>query len=186
MNELAQIVIQSVTMNEVFIKYGLQPNGHGFVLCPFHSEKTPSMSAYKNGTRWHCFGCGEGGNAIDFVEKIFNVTFIQAVARINDDFGLNLPINKKTSYRERERAREQRRARQAKTDNENRMKYIDRYNQRLLCTYRRWLAKQGENERVKFQLDYIDRMLDSCLYGEKTIERDIKPTIRALFYKLRG
>lgn len=45
--------------------YGIQPNRNGFVRCPFHNEKTPSMKVDKKVA--HCFGCGWGGDVIKFV-----------------------------------------------------------------------------------------------------------------------
>uniref|UniRef100_A0A6M3XYW7 Putative primase n=1 Tax=viral metagenome TaxID=1070528 RepID=A0A6M3XYW7_9ZZZZ len=42
-------------------------------LCPFHAEKTPSFTVFRGGTRWHCFGCGAGGDVFDFVAKMHGV-----------------------------------------------------------------------------------------------------------------
>jgi len=48
--------------------------------CPFHTEKTASFSVYETREKWrfHCFGCGAGGDAIDYLQKTRNVTFKQA------------------------------------------------------------------------------------------------------------
>lgn len=47
--------------------------------CPFHDEKTPSFSVFKENS-WHCFGCqAHGGNAIDYVMKKNNLGFVEAV-----------------------------------------------------------------------------------------------------------
>ena len=57
----------------------VKPNPAGFVACPFHNEKTPSLKIYPD-NRWHCFGaCGEGGDVIDFICKLRNLNFIEAV-----------------------------------------------------------------------------------------------------------
>src|ERR671935_1242925 len=48
-------------------------------LCPFHQEKTPSFSVMPDRGIYHCFGCGEGGDAIDFVEKTEGVDFVGAI-----------------------------------------------------------------------------------------------------------
>ena len=50
----------------------------GFVLCPFHNEKSPSLHITKN--KFYCFGCGEYGDAIEFVMKTKNFNFKQAVS----------------------------------------------------------------------------------------------------------
>ena len=48
-------------------------------LCPFHKEKTPSFIVDASKQLYHCFGCGEGGDVITFVEKIENMEFAEAV-----------------------------------------------------------------------------------------------------------
>ena len=48
-------------------------------LCPFHDEKTASFSVTPVRNMWHCFGCGEGGDTIDFVQRIEGLTFPEAV-----------------------------------------------------------------------------------------------------------
>ena len=89
MNTAAEIKSR-LTMDDLFAAYGFEKNRGGFIRCPFHSEKTPSLSAYDHGTRWKCFGCGEQGDVIAFVEKLFGLNFGQAVLRLDADFGLGL------------------------------------------------------------------------------------------------
>ncbi|HUX23651.1 MAG TPA: CHC2 zinc finger domain-containing protein [Burkholderiales bacterium] len=49
--------------------------------CPFHADgKTPSLTAYPDG--WHCFGCGESGDVIGWVQKHHNLTFAEACQRL--------------------------------------------------------------------------------------------------------
>lgn len=53
---------------------------HRFVgLCPFHSEKTPSFQVDTAKSLFHCFGCGEGGNIYQFIQKAENLPFPEAV-----------------------------------------------------------------------------------------------------------
>lgn len=54
--------------------------GHRYVgLCPFHSEKTPSFQVDAAKGLTHCFGCGEGGNIYQFIQKVENLPFPEAV-----------------------------------------------------------------------------------------------------------
>lgn len=59
-------------------------------LCPFHDEKTPSFNVRPHVGRWHCFGCGEGGDAISFIEKIEHISFVEAVEYLAEKFGVSL------------------------------------------------------------------------------------------------
>ncbi len=62
-----------------------------FGLCPFHGEKTPSFSV--NGERqiFHCFGCGKGGNVINFIMEIENLSFPDAVQFLARRAGMEVP-----------------------------------------------------------------------------------------------
>lgn len=82
-----------VSIRDVVTTYTAeQPNHAGFVCCPLHHEKTPSMKLYDKS--FYCYGCHEGGNAINFVMKYFNLDFKSACVKISDDFNLNLPIER--------------------------------------------------------------------------------------------
>ena len=72
----------------------LKKNGsHYWGLCPFHKEKTPSFSVNPNMGIYKCFGCGEGGDALTFIMKTQNKTFIEIVSELAERFGLEMPKN---------------------------------------------------------------------------------------------
>ncbi|MGD9622518.1 MAG: DNA primase [Mycolicibacterium sp.] len=56
-------------------------------LCPFHDEKSPSFHVRPNHGHFHCFGCGEGGDAYAFLQKIEHVNFVEAVELLADRVG---------------------------------------------------------------------------------------------------
>lgn len=64
-------------------------------LCPFHSEKTPSFNVNEERQFYHCFGCGEKGDVIHFVEKYNNLSFMEAVEKLCDDYGIRMPQEKR-------------------------------------------------------------------------------------------
>lgn len=86
---------RSLTMQEIACFYGFKPNRGNYIPCPFHSEKTASLRLYDKS--FYCFGCGTGGDLIKFVQLYFNISFAQALVRINSDFRLGLS-NKKPVY----------------------------------------------------------------------------------------
>ena len=57
--------------------------------CPFHGEKTPSFHVYED--HYHCFGCGEHGDAIAFVMRSQGASFTEAVEQLAAEAGLEVP-----------------------------------------------------------------------------------------------
>jgi DNA primase len=68
--------IQEVVSDYVMLK---KKGLNYFGLCPFHSEKTPSFSVNTEKQIFHCFGCGEGGGVINFIMKVENLTYPEAI-----------------------------------------------------------------------------------------------------------
>lgn len=67
----------------------LKKTGGNYVgLCPFHNEKTPSFSVSDTKQFFHCFGCGEGGDALAFIMKMENLEFPEAVKFLGDKLGI--------------------------------------------------------------------------------------------------
>lgn len=60
-------------------------------LCPFHNEKTPSFTVYPDTASYYCFGCGAGGEVINFIRNIENLDFIESVKLLADRAGLKIP-----------------------------------------------------------------------------------------------
>ena len=60
-------------------------------LCPFHHEKTPSFSVNPSKQFYHCFGCGESGDVIRFLEKHAGKSFRDAVAELASAAGVDVP-----------------------------------------------------------------------------------------------
>jgi DNA primase len=88
----------------------LRPAGPGKLkgLCPFHDEKTPSFNVNASIGYFHCFGCGEGGDAIGFVQKIEGLSFREAIERLARQLGITLTyegggsaVNRETGKRMR-------------------------------------------------------------------------------------
>lgn len=59
-------------------------------LCPFHTEKTPSFIVFPESQRWHCFGCGAGGDVFGFVMQSQNLGFGEALTLLAARAGVEL------------------------------------------------------------------------------------------------
>jgi DNA primase len=76
-------------------------------LCPFHQERTPSFTVSPARGTFKCFGCGEGGDAISFVEKLESVDFVGAIEFLARRFGVELEYEESSPEEvERRRRRE--------------------------------------------------------------------------------
>ena len=73
---LYQTVKSAITVRQVGEMYGMEPDRHGMVCCPFHSDSDPSMKL--NDNYYYCFGCGANGDAIDLTAKLFDLNPRQA------------------------------------------------------------------------------------------------------------
>ena len=80
-NKTIEAVKESIKIKDVVEKYLLlKKSGTRYVSnCPFHNERTPSFFISEKGNFFKCFGCGESGDGIKFVQKIENVGFIDAI-----------------------------------------------------------------------------------------------------------
>lgn len=76
-----------------------------FGLCPFHSERTPSFSVNADKQIYHCFGCGKGGNVINFIREVENLTYPDAVHYLAKRSGLTVPDDKASQETLSKRAR---------------------------------------------------------------------------------
>lgn len=77
-------------------------------LCPFHNEKTPSFSVNSARQIFHCFGCGVGGNVFSFLMRIEGLAFPQAVKRLAEQVGIEIPKDEPSAYElQRRKEREQ-------------------------------------------------------------------------------
>lgn len=114
----AGIVKTRLTMQEVAERYGYDVTSKGFMRCPFHAEKTPSMKVYEKD--YHCFGCQEHGDVITFVQKLLGLSFQEALRKIDADFSLN--IYGDHTFEELRRSHYQQQALKAKREREKREK----------------------------------------------------------------
>lgn len=161
--DFASEIKSRVDCKAIFEFYGFSINRAGFCRCPFHGEKTASMKVYDGDRGYHCFGCNESGDAITFVQKYFSVGFHQAVQKLNEDFGLGLPIGEQIDRRKRLEMEKAAFLRRKKVEQErkNHEQLEDEYNRRL--------AEFAAVDRIRIQ------------YAPKRGDRELHPEfVRAL------
>jgi len=82
----------------------LKPAGGGSLkgLCPFHDERSPSFQVSPAKGLWYCFGCGEGGDTIDFVMRTEALSFAEAIERLAEKYRVELRYEEGTSVPHRQ------------------------------------------------------------------------------------
>lgn len=73
-------------------------------LCPFHKERSPSFHVTPERGIFHCFGCGEHGNAFDFLMKVEGLSFPESVRRLAERAGVEIEENRSPAARREEDA----------------------------------------------------------------------------------
>jgi DNA primase len=96
-NDIADVISGYTTLSE--------KSGRLWGLCPFHHEKTPSFSVDKDKQLYYCFGCKQGGNVTNFIMKIENVSFTEAVELLAKRANMEMPkaIDDKEYFRHKEK-----------------------------------------------------------------------------------
>ena len=106
--EFISQLLQSADIVNVISGYvDLKKSGKNYqACCPFHDEKTPSFTVNPDKQFFYCFGCGEHGNAINFVMKHTGLPFTTAVEEIATQAGLAMPAPVETPEAKKKRAKE--------------------------------------------------------------------------------
>ena len=85
-------IIEKNDIGDVIGEYvKLERKGSGYTgLCPFHNEKTPSFSVHEGKQIFKCFGCGKGGNVVNFIMLAENLTYLEALEFLAERAGITL------------------------------------------------------------------------------------------------
>lgn len=67
-------------------RYGIEVKRNGKALCPFHNDRHPSL--FVGDDHYHCYACGEHGDSIDLVAKLYDLPLHAAARKLASDFGL--------------------------------------------------------------------------------------------------
>lgn len=143
-------------MPEVVRQYGIEINRAGFCRCPFHNERTASMKIYAQS--FYCFGCGAGGDVIDFVRLYERCDFKTAFRMLGGEFDNHTKKHALSAYKRDadKRTREKQTARKAEALDDSRAMLAAYRNALDLIPadspLRAALLAQYENERLNNEL----------------------------------
>ena len=98
--------------------------------CPFHTEKSPSFSVSQDKQFYHCFGCGEHGNAISFLMEFDRLEFPDAIEELASHYNMEVPREKNNQSPAQQKQQQQ--AHQQKQDDYELMEKISRFYQQQL------------------------------------------------------
>ena len=84
---ILEIVKENVNLREAAELYGIDVNRYGKALCPFHNDRHPSLYVADN--HFYCFACGEHGDVIGFVGRLFQLSPYDAARKLMADFHLS-------------------------------------------------------------------------------------------------
>ena len=82
--------VKDIPMEQILSLYGVERSANGKYHCPFglHSDRHASLSVNTRNNYCKCFACGEGGDPISFVRKMDGISFVEAVLKFEDSFGI--------------------------------------------------------------------------------------------------
>jgi len=195
---LIREVKERVDIVNVAEYYGLKLNRAYKCVCPFHKEKTASLSISPSKQIWKCFGCGKGGDVISLVSELLNINALEAAKSINRTLGLGLDAEKPSSYLEINKYKQRKKT-------EEMFKKWENKTFQLLCDYLHLLWRWEEenvpispNENISdlfveamHNRDYIQYLLDDIFINgsnedkiwfwkhEKKVVKRIETRIRA-------
>ena len=167
MNVFEAVRENGITARQAAEHCGIKINRNGMAVCPFHKDKNPSM---KIDRRYYCFGCGEKGDAIDFVAKFYGLGKKDAAVQIAAAFSISFDDNggrKPPPKRKRKLSPEQR--------FEMAEKKCFRVLSDYLCFLRKWQEQYAPHDAEEEwhplfcealeKKDYIEYLLDILLYA---------------------
>ena len=170
MFDIKDEIKNSITMKDIMIKYGIKHRGDMYN-CPFHKDQNASAKFYKNS--FYCFSCNRTGDLIQFVQMLYNLSFQEAMQKINIDFGLGInshtKIDKNKILEIERKRKEEELAKKRK--NKNYIRLADQYRelryeidrQLKLVNIINWENKVFEISKLQDQLELLEEEIEKEL-----------------------
>ena len=165
----------AVSTKEAAAFYGIKAGRNGMCCCPFHEDRNPSMKVDES---YYCFGCGEKGDVIDFVGKLFGLSLLDAAKKLAYDFNIRTESDKRIYKRNYKPAKnkkiEQRDLKRAFGQYmQDALFSLHDYRKKLVTYKEKYAPKSAEeldkcnplfDEAVK-NLDKVEWMIDELTFG---------------------
>lgn len=166
--DLFSTVKTNISTIDAAERYGIEVKRNGKALCPFHNDRHPSLFVADD--HYHCFACGEHGDSIDLVAKLYDLPLHAAARKLASDFGLtpDKPPAKDKQEKIRQRSEAQRLRENEKLCFSALMEYM-----KLLQEWRLLYAPRTPEDtphdrfvQACHQLDYVEYLLDLLIMGD--------------------
>lgn len=165
--------------------YGIEVNRSNMAICPFHNERTASCKMYEK--NFYCFGCGEHGDVITLVSKLFGLTPMESVRQINSDFSLNLDVDKPPDKADIMRIKNQKSKRLEYEEWENHACKILRDYVWLLRDFIQKFAPLSPDDKIDkryiysiHNLDYAEYIKEEFLMADKNEKLSMKDEVNRI------
>jgi DNA primase len=132
-------------------------------LCPFHDERTPSFNVNVSEKFFKCFGCGEGGDALAFVQKKEGLDFVGALEHLADRFNVELELENEDPAAARRRIQQARLTELLRRTADFYVRHL--WESKEAAHAREYLAARGLDEQLlrEFRVGYAPRKWDAVM-----------------------
>lgn len=177
-------IIQYLNIKEVILRYSeTEVDRHNRCACPLHNGINHNLAVYPKTNSFYCFNCGAGGDLIKFVSLYLNISYHEAMQKIDRDYNLGIFKNRHKTYNAV--AKETAKLNKKHKEKQSYMAW-QQFSYCLLINYLKWLQRQPKTNAIEFDINYVERLLDKHLnLEENPIEINVKSLIRALHTKHR-
>ena len=166
--DLFSTVKTNISTIDAAKRYGIEVKRNGKALCPFHNDRNPSLFVADD--HYHCFACGEHGDSIDLVAKLYDLPLHAAARKLASDFGLtpDKPPNKVIQEKQNRKSEAQRLRENEKLCFSALMEYM-----KLLQERKRLYAPRSPEDDVDSRfseachwLSYVEYLVDLLIMGD--------------------
>lgn len=177
--DLFSTVKTNISTIDAAERYGIEVKRNGKALCPFHNDRNPSLFVADD--HYHCFACGEHGDSIDLVAKLYDLPLHAAARKLASDFGLtpDKPPNKVIQEKQNRKSEAQRLRENEKLCFSALMEYM-----KLLQEWKLLYAPRIPEEtwhphfiEACDRLDYVEYLVDLLIMGDSYERTEVIDTM---------